>query len=115
MFDELFERHGVDVDFLYVVGVETQVWADVVEEFGGETVDFEELACGGEAAEAVAIADDAAGVGGADAVEELQGGGVGTVEFHYEGLARGRRWCGAVVGVDGVEGISGAAGLACVV
>ena len=64
------------------------------QQVGGEAVDFEQLGGADETAEAVAVVHDAAGVGGTDAVEQLQGDGVGAVEFDGEWLAG---WCGTVV------------------
>ena len=75
----------------------------VVEQFGSESVDFEQLVGGDEAAQSFAVFDDTAGVGGADAVKQLQGGGVGAVELHRKWLADGRVTFGAVVAVEGVE------------
>ena len=55
------------------------------QEFGGEAVDLQQLLCRHKAAEAVAVAHDAACEGRSDAVEEHEGGGVGAVELHRQG------------------------------
>ena len=96
MFYQLFQRQGVDVDFSNIGGVELEVGTDVVEQLRREAVDLQELVGGDESAQPFAVADDTAGIGGPDAVEQLQGGAVGTVKLHHEGFPRGGRRRGGV-------------------
>lgn len=96
VFYQLFQRQGVDVDFSNIGGVELEVGTDVVEQLRREAVDLQELVGGDESAQPFAVADDTAGIGGADAVKQLQGDAVGTVELHGEGLPRRRRWRGGI-------------------
>ena len=87
MFYQLLQLYGVDMDAVDGDGVECQVRRYVCQQVGSETVDLEQLVGGDESAEALAVAHNTAGVGWSDAVQQLQGDGVGAVQFYYKWLA----------------------------